>query len=169
MAARTPAVAKSNANRAWTCVQMSEVVVVGAGPAGLAAARRAGESGAKVTIVDDNPQPGGQIWRGGASQSKALLHEIAKHRVRWLTGACVFSAPAPGQITVELRDGASLELEYHGLILATGARERFLPFPGWTLPNVMGAGGLQALAKSGFPIASKRVVLAGSGPLLLAV
>jgi len=55
------------------------------------------------------------------------------------------------------------------LILATGARERFLPFPGWTLPNVMGAGGLQALAKSGMPLAGKRVIVAGSGPLLLAV
>ena len=54
-------------------------------------------------------------------------------------------------------------------MLATGARERFLPFPGWTLPNVMGAGGLQAMVKSGLPIAGKRVVVAGSGPLLLAV
>jgi NADPH-dependent 2,4-dienoyl-CoA reductase/sulfur reductase-like enzyme len=53
--------------------------------------------------------------------------------------------------------------------LATGARERFLPFPGWTLPNVMGAGGLQALAKGGLPVAGKKVVIAGSGPLLLAV
>src|SRR4029077_2813320 len=55
------------------------------------------------------------------------------------------------------------------LILATGARELFLPFPGWTLPNVMGAGGLQAMVKSGLPIAGKRVLVAGSGPLLLAV
>ncbi|HEV2836176.1 MAG TPA: FAD/NAD(P)-binding oxidoreductase, partial [Pyrinomonadaceae bacterium] len=55
------------------------------------------------------------------------------------------------------------------LILATGARERFLPFPGWTLPNVFGAGGLQALVKTGLPIEGKRVVIAGSGPLLLAV
>jgi NADPH-dependent 2,4-dienoyl-CoA reductase/sulfur reductase-like enzyme len=55
------------------------------------------------------------------------------------------------------------------LILATGARERFLPFPGWTLPGVMGAGGLQALVKSGLPVSGKRVVVAGSGPLLLAV
>ena len=55
------------------------------------------------------------------------------------------------------------------MILATGARELFLPFPGWTLPNVMGAGGLQALVKSGLPIEGKSVVVAGSGPLLLAV
>src|SRR4029450_1712409 len=52
---------------------------------------------------------------------------------------------------------------------STGACEPFLPFPGWTLPNVMGAGGLQALVKTGLPIQGKRVVVAGSGPLLLAV
>jgi NADPH-dependent 2,4-dienoyl-CoA reductase/sulfur reductase-like enzyme len=60
-------------------------------------------------------------------------------------------------------------LTFDRLILATGARERFLPFPGWTLPGVMGAGGLQALVKGGLPISGSRVVVAGSGPLLLAV
>ena len=62
-----------------------------------------------------------------------------------------------------------VELAFENLVLATGARERFLPFPGWTLPNVMGAGGLQALVKTGLPVEGKRVVVAGSGPLLLAV
>jgi NADPH-dependent 2,4-dienoyl-CoA reductase/sulfur reductase-like enzyme len=61
------------------------------------------------------------------------------------------------------------ELSYEKLILATGGRERFLPFPGWTLSNVMGAGGLQAMVKCGLPIQGKRVVVAGTGPLLLAV
>jgi NADPH-dependent 2,4-dienoyl-CoA reductase/sulfur reductase-like enzyme len=60
-------------------------------------------------------------------------------------------------------------VKYQKLILATGARELFLPFPGWTLPNVLGAGGLQALVKTGLPIDGRRVVVAGSGPLLLAV
>jgi NADPH-dependent 2,4-dienoyl-CoA reductase/sulfur reductase-like enzyme len=60
-------------------------------------------------------------------------------------------------------------VQYKRLILATGARELLLPFPGWTLPGVTGAGGLQALAKGGYPVAGKRVVVAGSGPLLLAV
>jgi NADPH-dependent 2,4-dienoyl-CoA reductase/sulfur reductase-like enzyme len=68
----------------------------------------------------------------------------------------------------ETLDGFS-ELTYTKLVLATGARERFLPFPGWTLPNVMGAGGLQAMVKSGLPIRGKRVLIAGTGPLLLAV
>jgi len=60
-------------------------------------------------------------------------------------------------------------LSFEKLVLATGAREGFLPFPGWTLPHVMGAGGLQALVKSGLAISGKRVVVAGSGPLLIAV
>jgi NADPH-dependent 2,4-dienoyl-CoA reductase/sulfur reductase-like enzyme len=61
------------------------------------------------------------------------------------------------------------DISYQGLILATGARERFLPFPGWTLPGVFGAGGLQALAQGGFSVTGKRIVVAGTGPLLLAV
>jgi NADPH-dependent 2,4-dienoyl-CoA reductase/sulfur reductase-like enzyme len=61
------------------------------------------------------------------------------------------------------------QIEWEKLILATGARELFLPFPGWTLPGNFGPGGLQSLAKHGWPVAGKRIVLAGSGPLLLAV
>ncbi len=143
----------------------SEIVVIGAGPAGLAAACRAIESGAAVTVVDDNLQRGGQIWRGAAYESLPWLRE----GVRWIAGARVFDAPRPGCIALECADGSARELEYSKLILATGARERFLPFPGWTLPNVMGAGGLQALAKSGWPVQGMRVIVAGSGPLLLAV
>src|SRR5690606_27921610 len=66
-------------------------------------------------------------------------------------------------------DGERLEVAADRVILATGARELFLPFPGWTLPNVFGVGGAQALVKAGASFAGKRVVVAGSGPLLLAV
>jgi D-hydroxyproline dehydrogenase subunit alpha len=140
-----------------------DVVVIGAGPAGLAAAARAAESGASVAMVDDNPRPGGQIWRASRSPEPWL-----RSQVKVFSGARVFAAPAPGVIALETTEGVR-ELSYRSLILATGARERFLPFPGWTLPNVMGAGGLQALAKSGLPVDGKRIVVAGSGPLLLAV
>jgi NADPH-dependent 2,4-dienoyl-CoA reductase/sulfur reductase-like enzyme len=136
-----------------------DVVVIGAGPAGLAAARRAAECGKRVAIVDDNPAPGGQIWRG---ENPAL----PKSKV--ICGARVVAAPAPGRLTLETYD-AAFDIGYAALVVATGAREIFLPFPGWTLPHVAGAGGLQALVKSGMPIAGKRVVVAGSGPLLLAV
>jgi NADPH-dependent 2,4-dienoyl-CoA reductase/sulfur reductase-like enzyme len=75
----------------------------------------------------------------------------------------------PGRSTLLVRKGVETrEVTYERLILATGARERFLPFPGWTLPNVTGAGGLQLLAKAGLPVEGRSVVVAGSGPLLLA-
>src|SRR5205085_4692148 len=79
-----------------------------------------------------------------------------------------FDHPDAGILLAEGPDD-TLELRYRKLVLATGARERFLPFPGWTLPNVMGAGGLQAMVKCGLPIRGKRVVVAGTGPLLIAV
>src|SRR6202035_5913365 len=85
-----------------------------------------------------------------------------------LYGKRVFHAPESGVLLAEGSDDLC-ELRYRNLILATGARERFLPFPGWTLPNVMGAGGLQAMVKSGLTIRGKRVVVGGTGPLLLAV
>lgn len=141
-----------------------DIIVIGAGPAGLAAARRAAEADASVAIVDDNPLPGGQIWRG--DDVPAPWNRPSS--VDTIGGARVFAVPEPGRIALET-SGQDFELEWRSLILAPGARERFLPFPGWTLPNVTGAGGLQALAKSGLPIEGRRVVIAGSGPLLLAV
>ncbi len=151
---------------------MYDVVVVGAGPAGLAAACRASEGGAKVALVDDNPIAGGQIWRAGQGKASGpagvWIRRAEHHKVEWIAGARVFAAPEPGVLAIEQFDG-NREVAYRNLVVATGARERFLPFPGWTLPNVMGAGGLQALAKSGLDVEGKRVVVAGSGPLLLAV
>jgi len=149
-----------------------DVLVVGGGPAGIAAAVRAAESGGRVGIVDENAALGGQIWRGefsGHSPDASEWHNKWKRSgVVVLSGKRVFHQPSPGLL---LAEGTAdvLELHYGSLVLATGARERFLPFPGWTLPNVMGAGGLQALVKSGLPVQGKRVVVAGSGPLLLAV
>jgi NADPH-dependent 2,4-dienoyl-CoA reductase/sulfur reductase-like enzyme len=137
-----------------------DVVIVGAGPAGLAAARRASECGVRVALVDDNPAPGGQIWRGKAVN--------VPDGVKLFCGARVVAAPAPNRLTFETFDSA-FDLDYRAVVVATGARELFLPFPGWTLPHVAGAGGLQALVKSGMPIAGKRVIVAGSGPLLFAV
>jgi NADPH-dependent 2,4-dienoyl-CoA reductase/sulfur reductase-like enzyme len=88
--------------------------------------------------------------------------------ITYLTRTRVIAPIRPGVLLVESPAGAQ-EVHYQRLILATGARELFLPFPGWTLPGVMGAGGLQALVKGGLSIADKSVVIAGSGPLLLAV
>jgi D-hydroxyproline dehydrogenase subunit alpha len=150
-----------------------DVLVIGGGPAGMAAAVCAAECGVQVGIVDDNPELGGQIWRGesedGNLKDVAIWREgLRSSAVTILCGLKVFHSPQPGILLAESSENL-LELRYGSLILATGARERFLPFPGWTLPNVMGAGGLQAMVKSGLPIRGKRVVVAGTGPLLLAV
>jgi D-hydroxyproline dehydrogenase subunit alpha len=152
--------------------QRFDVAVVGAGPAGIAAAVSAADSGARVALLDDNPRPGGQIWKGGpgtSQKSEALLwfERLEKSSVKVFRGARVFHVER-GFLTAESGDAVT-SIEYKELILATGAREFFLPFPGWTLPNVVGAGGLQALVKSGLPVDGKRVVVAGTGPLLLAV
>jgi D-hydroxyproline dehydrogenase subunit alpha len=148
------------------------VLVVGAGPAGLAAALSAAESGARVGLVDDNPAPGGQIWRGAGQAPDApggpWLARLRASTVTVLPGTRIVAPLDDRRLLAETPTGAAV-LGYGRLILATGARELFLPFPGWTLPGVMGAGGLQALVKGGLPIAGRRVVVAGSGPLLLAV
>ena len=145
-----------------------DVLVVGAGPAGLAAAWRAAQSGVRVCVVDDNPAAGGQIWRGGPPEAQVWFNRIRSVDVEMINGARVFQLSGPQTLLAETGSGVC-ELSYKSLVLATGARERFLPFPGWTLPNVMGAGGLQALVKTGLPVEGKRVVVAGTGPLLLAV
>src|SRR5277367_654434 len=149
-----------------------DVAVVGAGPAGIAAALAAANSGKAIGLIDDNPAAGGQIWRGaqnapGQSAASSWFERLSKSAVQIVRGAQVFHV-ADGQLAAESDDSA-FQITYGKLILATGARELFLPFPGWTLPNVMGAGGLQALVKSGLNIAGKRIVIAGTGPLLLAV
>jgi NADPH-dependent 2,4-dienoyl-CoA reductase/sulfur reductase-like enzyme len=150
-----------------------ETLVIGGGPAGLAAAVSAMRAGARIAIVDDNPGPGGQIWRGehrqtNSPEAREWLNRARARQVEFIGGARVYDQPEKGLLLAETFDGA-LELRYRKLILATGARELFLPFPGWTLPGVTGAGGLQALVKSGLPIGGKKVVVAGAGPLLLAV
>jgi D-hydroxyproline dehydrogenase subunit alpha len=150
-----------------------DVLVIGGGPAGMSAAVRAAEFGVRVGLVDDNPTLGGQIWRAefesGCDQNATRWSDLLRGpEVTKLCGLRVFHQPEAGALLAEGTDGV-FELRYSNLVIATGARERFLPFPGWTLPNVMGAGGLQAMVKSGLPIRGKRVVVAGTGPLLLAV
>lgn len=151
----------------------ADVAVIGAGPAGMAAACAAAEAGARTVVVDDNAAPGGQIWRRASGAS--LPGRAARWRERGadagveiLLESTLVDAVGPGHLVLAGEAGAT-EVRCRRLVLATGARERLLPFPGWTLPGVAGAGGLQALCKGGWPIGGRRVVVAGSGPLLLAV
>lgn len=157
----------------------ADVIVVGAGPAGMAALDHLLPAGRRVIWVDQSAAAGGQIWRGGSPKPWAQrLQDWSAHAgLQQLFGHAVIAAtPATAskamhQLRLQnLLDPAApaLRVQAPQILLATGARERFLPFPGWTLPGVSGAGGLQALVKQGWPIKSRKVVLAGTGPLLLA-
>ncbi len=157
-----------------------DIVVVGAGPAGLAAATAAAEAGRRVALLDENPHVGGQIWRSSVGASRTVRVEdstkassVARFEASGATlfsGRQVVDADASGKLDAWVSSPQTLEtFTFERLILATGARERFLPFPGWTLPGVFGAGGLQALVRGGYDIRGKRVAVAGTGPLLLAV
>jgi NADPH-dependent 2,4-dienoyl-CoA reductase/sulfur reductase-like enzyme len=153
-----------------------DIVVVGAGPAGIAAACSAAATGSSVVVFDDNPGAGGQIWRGmdalssGASDSaRTWFRRFQRSGARLHAGSRVIGhGPMAKSLLIEGPQRVRV-VRYRRLILATGARELFLPFPGWTLPNVFGVGGIQALAKSGLSFETKRVAVAGTGPLLLAV
>jgi NADPH-dependent 2,4-dienoyl-CoA reductase/sulfur reductase-like enzyme len=155
-----------------------DVVIVGGGPGGIAATVIAAEAGMQVCLLDDNGAPGGQIWRGAQAQRGAhLSHGREFHawidRLQrtncavWL-GWQAIALHGSHVLRVEREDEVR-DLEFKRLVIATGARERFLPFPGWTLPGVMGAGGMQAFVRSGLDPRGKRVVVAGTGPLLLAI
>jgi NADPH-dependent 2,4-dienoyl-CoA reductase/sulfur reductase-like enzyme len=150
-----------------------DIVVVGAGPAGIGAACAASESNGRVAVVDESPWLGGQIWRGhhetkSGDTASLWLERFRRSGATLIDRTAVVAAARPRLLLAE-RDQTPVQIRWKQLILATGARELFLPFPGWTLPGVLGPGGLQALVKHGWPIKGKRVLVSGSGPLLLAV
>ena len=153
-----------------------EVAVVGGGPAGIAAACRAAECEARTVLLDDGPEPGGQIHRHLAGRdappaARPWLARLARSGARLLRRAAVYDAvrgPEAWRVFARTPEGRT-EVLARSIVLATGARELFLPFPGWTLPGVLGAGGAQALWKSGASMLGRTAVVAGSGPLLLPV
>ena len=149
-----------------------DVLIVGAGPAGLAAAQAAAAHGARIALLDAQASAGGQVWRKDVQHGwsrpaqRNIDHALNHPNVTWLTQTRVVAAEQGGLLLEDAQ--RAYRIDYNALILATGARELLLPFPGWTLPGVTGAGGLQALAKQGWPLAKRRVLIAGSGPLLWA-
>jgi NADPH-dependent 2,4-dienoyl-CoA reductase/sulfur reductase-like enzyme len=157
---------------------MRDCIVVGAGPAGMAAATLLAERGADVVVLDEQAAPGGQIWRGverATAWQLGVLGEdyaagaavVARFRAsgaRYLPGSSVWNVTPEREVWAS-RDGTSSRLQGRTVLLAVGAMERAVPVPGWTLPGVMGAGGVQILLKSA-GLVPQGVVLAGNGPLL---
>ena len=125
--------------------QHFDVVVVGAGPAGLAAACEAAKTGARVAVLDDNPRAGGQVWRNGpahppSDELAALLHEIqASGNVALASAARIIAPLDKGRLLIESAEQGGACIGYDRLILATGARELLLPFDGWTLKGGVAA------------------------------
>ena len=159
-----------------------DAIIIGAGPAGLAAATLLGERQARVLLVDEQPAPGGQIYRQVervAGERPGLLAVLGPDYGHGAELARRFRASGahyrpqstvwqvtPGREVWLSRDGRSERHEADTVLLATGAMERPVPVPGWTLPGVMTAGAVQILLKSAGLRADEPLVLAGSGPLL---
>lgn len=155
-----------------------DILVVGAGPAGLSAAIAARRAGAEVLVLDERDTPGGQYFKSLAPShlaeapdaqfraGDALRAEAASAGVVVASGVTVWGAFAPDEIAV-IADGRSQVIRPRRLILAPGAHERPIPIPGWTLPGVMTTGALQTLARAQRVSPGRSVVIGGSGPLNL--
>ena len=156
----------------------ADLAVVGAGPAGMAAATAAASRGARVVLVDSGARLGGQYFRqplAGPHLPGRWRHLESSPLLKLLLGVDVWSASNDeGSFVLRLTpqvnaSGAGTTVRSRALVLATGASELTLPFPGWELPGVVTAGAAQSLLKSqGLPI-GRRVVVAGTGPFLLPV
>ncbi len=160
-----------------------ELLVVGAGPGGLCAGTEAARAGVNVLILDENPLPGGQIYRqtpdrfsyaSGARHTpefhrgRELVAEATDAGVRFEIGSTAWGQFEPGVIEV-VAHGKPERIRAKRLVIATGAYDRPVPMPGWTLPGVFTVGGAQGLLKSQRILAGRRVLLGGLGPLLLIV
>jgi NADPH-dependent 2,4-dienoyl-CoA reductase/sulfur reductase-like enzyme len=155
-----------------------DVLVVGAGPAGLSAAVAAADAGARVTVLDERDSSGGQYMKqlAGSHADQApdaqfragqnLRAQAVAAGVTVETGATVWGAFAADEIAT-VQDGRAITWRPRRLILAPGAHERPVPVPGWTLPGVMTTGALQTLARAQRVAPGRRIVIAGNGPLNL--
>ena len=160
-----------------------DVLVIGAGPAGARAALRARACGLDVLLVDENPDAGGQVWRplppgfarvlGSTPSTEARDGDALRAELRRAGVACLFGHKL-WNVGTSLRADligpeGSMSWQPRALIVATGTTERVVPFPGWTLPGVIGLAAATILLKSQNMLPGRRTLVAGTGPLLMAV
>lgn len=160
---------------------MAEVVIVGAGPAGISAAATLAAAGHRPIVLDEGARPGGQVWRqpgpgldldmgrmlGSEAVKYRRIHtafDAIRARIDYRPGTLAWAAGDGRLFTVS--EGRTEEIAHAALILATGATDRVMPIPGWTLPGVFTLGGGQVLLKEHGCLIGREVVLAGSSPLL---
>ncbi|WP_420391678.1 NAD(P)/FAD-dependent oxidoreductase [Acuticoccus sp.] len=163
--------------------QVVDVAVIGAGPAGANAALAAAEAGASLALVDEAPAAGGQVWRApppgwpeltGAegAAGEALRRRVGAGAIKLLLGHRLWSIARlePGPFRIDLSaEGGPRTLLAERIVAAMGTTERVVPFPGWTLPGVIGLAAATILLKAWDTLPGRRTVVAGAGPLLLAV
>ncbi len=161
---------------------LRDVIIVGAGPAGLSAAITASEIGLDVLVLDEQPAPGGQLYRNIERADEETLHNLGpdysrglslvenfrRSEAQYLGGSIVWNIEPNGSVCFS-HEGCSTQIQGKYVIIAIGATERPVPFAGWNLPGVMAAGGVDANFKSSGTLPDGPVVLCGSGPLLLLV
>ena len=162
-----------------------DVIIIGAGPAGLAAAAEASRHAVSVLVLDEQPTPGGQIYRNiehnqtndrdicdllgpEYTNGGALADACRASSATYQPNATVWRIDPDGTVAYSV-DGAARTVKGQKVILATGAMERPVPIPGWTLPGVMTAGAAQTLLKSSAMLPSGRIVIAGAGPLAMLI
>lgn len=160
-----------------------DIAVIGAGPAGGTAALTAAKAGLRVVVLDEQPAPGGQVWRAKSASilsspstpegkaGDALRSALAQSSVIQRTDARVWdiSRPKDHWNLQVLCNGANEQISARSLILATGAREYVQPVPGWTTPGVIGLAGATAIFKQSLSLPGKRTVVSGTGPLVFYV
>jgi len=168
-----------------------DVAVLGGGPAGMAAATEAARGGVRVVLLEESPTPGGQVYRApprgfemkpdrDRKEGDALRAALAASGAEIRTGCRVWGLgggplvpegepAAPFSLSALGADGAPFTVQARALILCCGTHERIIPFPGWTLPGVIGLAAATILLKAQGVLPGQRVVVAGAGPLLYAV
>jgi NADPH-dependent 2,4-dienoyl-CoA reductase/sulfur reductase-like enzyme len=174
----TPALRSRAPVRLEPVVLAPDVLVVGTGPGGLAAAAAAAEAGAQVVLVDERPKPGGQYFKQPSDAfdvdesaldaqyraGRELIRRAERAGVAFEQGAQIWGASSAQEL-LAVAEGRALALRPRRLVLATGAYERGVPLPGWTLPGFMATGAAQTLMRAYPVLPGRHVLVSGNGPL----